>query len=129
MLRGRRADVRRVHDGIPHELQRERQAEAAGRHHDLPAAKTVDDEDDWFELNEAKLQMNWYSARTPSSRPPSPSRQRPTSPQVRRLVLSVPGRHDAFAPSGAGPRSRRQHGQTVDRKNWRVVLTSTRRDA
>lgn len=124
--------------GIPTELQRERQAESLeaimhlARNPEPLTMKT-----DWFELNEARLQMEWYSDPHPEFA--TAVTVTPSGPVLAGKhgisLLSVAGADsDAFKRVwGWTEEAAAEHGQTVDRSNWRVVvnvyLAETREEA
>ena len=118
--------------GIPHETQRERMDEALGVILRLfTETEPITYKTDWFELKEAMLQLRPY--------------QKPYMPVAVASVqspagVSVAGKYGAAVLTitvprdpGAGPadlqalwtiaeESAAEHGQTVDRDDWRLVL-------
>ena len=113
--------------GIPTELQRQRQAEALDAiMHLARSEEPLTMKTDWFELNEAKLQMAWYS---------DPHPEFATAVTVTPSGPTLAGKHGISLLSVAGADSdsfkrvwgwteeaAADHGQAVDRRNWRVVV-------
>ncbi len=113
--------------GIPTELQRERQAEALDAIMQLATSdEPITIKTDWFEMNEAKLQMEWYSDPHPEFA--TAVTVTPSGPTLAGKygisLLSVAGAdNDAFGRIwGWMEDSAAENGQTVDRRNWRVVV-------
>ncbi|MCC7366497.1 MAG: LLM class flavin-dependent oxidoreductase [Dehalococcoidia bacterium] len=124
--------------GIPTEMQRERQAEAlAAIMHLARNEEPLTMKTDWFEMNEAKLQMAWYSDPHPEFA--TAVTVTPSGPTLAGKygisLLSVAGADsDSFSRVwGWAEESAREHATQVDRKNWRVVvnlhLAETREEA
>ena len=113
--------------GIPTELQRQRQAEALDAiMHLARSDEPLTMKTDWFELNEARLQMQWYS---------DPHPEFATAVTVTPSGPTLAGKHGISLLSVAGADSdafqrvwgwteeaAAEHGHAVDRRNWRVVL-------
>jgi limonene 1,2-monooxygenase len=113
--------------GIPTEMQRQRQAEALDAiMHLARSDEPLTMKTDWFELNDAKLQMQWYSDPHPEFA--TAVTVTPSGPVLAGKhgisLLSVAGAdHDSFKRVwGWTEEAALQNGQTVDRKNWRVVV-------
>lgn len=113
--------------GIPTEMQRERQAEALDAIIQLARSdEPVNMTTDWFELHDAKLQMEWYSDPHPEFA--TAVTVTPSGPILAGKhgisLLSVAGAdHDSFARVwGWTEDAAAEHGTAVDRKNWRVVV-------
>ena len=114
--------------GIPVAAQRDRMDEALADIVKLLRGETVTNKTDWYELSEARLQM------TPWSRP---SVEIAVASQVSPTGATAAGRHglsmlsigatsaggfNALASNWAiAEEKAREHGQTIDRRNWRLV--------
>lgn len=114
--------------GIPVAAQRDRMDEALADIVKLLRGETVTNKTDWYELSEARLQM------TPWSRP---SVEIAVASQVSPTGATAAGRHglsmlsigatsaggfNALASNWAiAEEKAREHGQTIDRQNWRLV--------
>jgi limonene 1,2-monooxygenase len=124
--------------GIPTEMQRERQAEAlAAIIHLARNPEPLTMKTDWFEMHDAKLQMEWYSDPHPEFA--TAVTVTPSGPTLAGKfgisLLSVAGAdHDSFSRVwGWAEEAARDNNTAVDRKNWRVVvnlhLAETREEA
>lgn len=123
---------------IPTELQRERQAEAlAAIMHLARNDEPLTMKTDWFDLREARLQMQWYSDPHPEFA--TAVTVTPSGPTLAGKygisLLSVAGADsDAFSRVWRWTEeAARDHATEVSRKNWRVVvnvhLAETREEA
>ena len=113
--------------GIPPELQRQRMAESLEAVMRLTTSdEPVTMKTDWFELNDARLQMSWYS--DPHPEIACAATVTPTGP-------TLAGKHGVGLLSVAGlgggnfgqvwewcEEAAAESGQTVERANWRVVV-------
>ena len=113
--------------GIPTEEQRNRQAEALDAiMHLTRSDEPLTMKTEWFELNDAKLQMEWYSDPHPEFA--TAVTMTPSGPMLAGKhgisLLSVAGAdHDSFERVwGWTEEAAAESGQTVDRSNWRVVV-------
>ena len=113
--------------GIPPDLQRQRMAESLEALMRLTTSdEPVTMKTDWFELNDARLQMSWYS--DPHPEIACAATVTPTGP-------TLAGKHGVGLLSVAGlgsgnfgrvwewcEEAAAESGQTVERANWRVVV-------
>lgn len=124
--------------GIPPEAQRDRQAEALDAILQLARGDApVTMKTDWFELNEAMLQMAWYSEEPPEFA--SAATVTPSGPRLAGKhgisMLSVAGvDSDAFGRMWEwAEEAAAENQQSMDRNKWRVVvnmyLAETREEA
>lgn len=126
--------------GIPVSAQRDRMDEALDCIVALLRGEQVTKKTDWFELQEARLQMTPYSR--PSVDICVASQVSPTGAQAAGRngagLLSIgatqSGGFNALASNWAiAEESARDHGKTVDRNNWRLVgpmhIAATREEA
>ena len=129
--------------GIPHEVQRERMDEALGIVLRLfTETEPITYKSDWFELNEAMLQLRPYQK--PYMPVAVASVQTPAGVALAGkygaavLTITVPrdpssGPSDLKALWDIAEESAAEHGQTVNRDDWRLVLpvhlAETRKEA
>ena len=129
--------------GIPHEVQRERMDEALGIILRLfTETEPITYKSDWFELNEAMLQLRPYQK--PYMPVAVASVQTPAGVALAGkysaavLTITVPrdpssGPSDLKALWDIAEESAAEHGQTVNRDDWRLVLpvhlAETRKEA
>jgi limonene 1,2-monooxygenase len=115
--------------GIDPMVQRDRQDEAIGVIKRLFAGERVTHESDWFTLRDARLQLFPLQEDMPFA----------VASQVSPSGMTLAGKYGAGVLSigsmstaglmalptqwGFAEQSAAKHGQTVDRKNWRVVMT------
>ncbi|HWA61663.1 MAG TPA: LLM class flavin-dependent oxidoreductase [Caulobacteraceae bacterium] len=115
--------------GIDPMLQRDRQDEAIGVIKRLLSGERVTHESDWFTLRDARLQLFPLQEDMPFA----------VASQVSPSGMTLAGKYGAGVLSigsmstagllalptqwGFAEESAAKHGQTVDRKNWRVVMT------
>src|SRR5690242_21599139 len=115
--------------GIDYMLLRDRQDEAIGVLNRLFAGERITYKGDWFQLNDAQLQILPYQEDLPMAAASSIS---PSGMQLAGKygmgVLSIASTSEeglqalptqwSFAEESA-----KKHGKTVDRKNWRVLVS------
>ena len=115
--------------GIDPMLQRDRQDEAMGIIRRLMNGERITHKSDWFELNDAALQLLPMQEHMPFA----------VASQISPSGMTLAGKHGAGVISigslssqglnalptqwAFAEESAAKHGQTVDRKNWRVLLS------
>lgn len=115
--------------GIDPMTQRDRQDEAIGVLQRLFRGERVTHESDWFTLKDARLQLFPLQEEMPMVTASSISPSGMTLAGKYGIgVLSIGSNSDAGLAAlptqwGFAEEAAKKHGQTVDRKNWRVLMT------